>query len=693
MEPARPAPLVRFGRETCGDPAAASRREWLITNGLGGYASVALDGTPVRRYSGWLIAALEPPVARTVLVGAILERATAAGVTCELGVLERPGRGRDPDGGRYLEHFELEGTRPVWRYAVGGALLERTAWMGHGRNTTYVRYRVLRGGPVALEVTPLVTHRDHHELPPTDRRPITTTVAADGLEVGWPGVATRLQLRGAGGRVVRQPDGNGAGWVRGISHSAETERGLDDVSDLAAPGHFAVELADSAAWTLVMSAEAPADVDLDAEAALAGARAREAALLEQAHSAGADIVDPLVRQLVLAADQFIVARAIPGEAGVGRSVIAGYPWFNDWGRDTMIALPGLDDASAILRGFAPWVRDGLLPNSFPDAERVEPAYHTADAALWYAHAVNAYRASTGDEALVDDLLPVLRGILDHYLAGTRFGIGVDPDDGLLYAGEPGVQLTWMDAKAGEWVVTPRVGKPVEIQALWIHACRIVSGFCLDRGDPASAERYASLGERAATSFRARYWNPDRGCLFDVVDGPSGDDPALRLNQILALSLEPDLVAPDHARAVMAAVTGTLWIGLGLRTLAPSDPDYLGTYRGKPGAARRRVSPGDRLDLARWRLRGGAASRWVERRRGSCAPRRILGSSPGRRSWHGVGVPGRRPAPSTGRLLRPGVGRRRGASGASPRDVGPRVSPAVSRRRAPPPGDRRHRCAP
>ena len=586
MDPSVFAPLVRFGRETCGDPAAALRREWLVTNGLGGYASTALDGTPVRRYSGWLIAALEPPVARTVLVGAILERATADGVTCELGALDRSGRGREPDGGRHLEHFELEGMRPTWRYAVGGSLLEKTAWMAHGWNTTYVRYRVLRGGPVALEVTPLVTHRDHHQLRPMDGRPITTAPLADGLEVSWPEVATRLQLRGAGARVTPHADGTAAGWVRGIYHRVETAQVLDEVSDLAVPGRFTVDLAEGAAWTLMMSAEAPTDLDLDCEAALAAARARDATLLERARSSGADTDDPLVRQLVLAADQFIVARPIPGESDVGRSVIAGYPWFNDWGRDTMISLPGLclatgrfDDAERILRSFATWVRDGLLPNNFPDAERAEPAYHTVDAALWYVHAVEAYRAATGDEALVDGLLPTLCQVLDHHVAGTRFGIGVDPDDGLLRAGEPGVQLTWMDAKAGDWVVTPRAGKPVEIQALWIHACRIVARFCRQRGDDGVAERYADQGERAAASFRARYFRADLGHCLDVVDGPGGDDPALRPNQLFAVSLEPDLLGPDQALAVVAAVTRSLWIGLGLRTLAPSDPAYLGTYRG------------------------------------------------------------------------------------------------------------------
>ena len=331
MDPAAPAPFIRFDREACRDPTIALRREWLVTNGLGGYASTALDGTPLRSYSGWLIAALEPPVGRTVLVGAILERATAGGVTCELGTLDRADGGRDPDGGRFLEHFELDGMRPVWRYAVGDALLEKTAWMGHGRNTAYVRYRVIAGGPVALEVTPLVTHRDHHELRPMDRRPIATSPLQDGFEVRWPDTPTRLKLRGAGARVSARVAGSAggrgaapeAGWVRGIRHLLETERGLADLSDLAAPGTFVLELPHGGSWTLVMSTEALADIDPDSgrdgETALAASRARDTALVARARSVGADTDDPLVRQLVLAADQFIVSPsdspARPRQAG------------------------------------------------------------------------------------------------------------------------------------------------------------------------------------------------------------------------------------------------------------------------------------------------------------------------------------------------------------------------------------------
>ncbi len=577
-------PLVRFGRETCGDPAAASRREWIVTNGLGGYATAALDGAPVRRYSGWLVAALEPPVARTVLVGGLLETATVGGDSAELGALARTGSRRNPNGGRHLEAFQLEGMRPAWRYVVGGAVVEKRAWMAYGANTTYVQYRVLRGGPVDLRVEPLIAHRDHHELNPRDERRPAVSRVADGLAARWDGEATLLSLLGPGAVATPQRAGTDRGWVRGIALAAESERGLDDVGDLAVAGAFQVSLADGDAWTLVLTVEDPAIVELDGDRALAAARARDRELL--ARAGVGESADPVVRQLVLAADQFLVTRPIRGEATPGRSVIAGYPWFNDWGRDTMIALPGLtlrtgrfEDAERILRSYAPFVRYGLLPNSFPDAEREEPWYHTVDAALWYVHAVRAYRDATGDEALVDDLLPTLRQVVDRYHDGTRFGIGVDPADGLVRAGVPGVQLTWMDARADDWVVTPRMGKPIEIAGLWVHACRTLAGFCAARGQQALADRYAAWAEAAASSFRARYFRRDLGWCADVLDGPDGDELHLRPNQLLALAVEPDLFAPDEARAVVDACARELLVAGALRSLAPSDPAYLGAYRG------------------------------------------------------------------------------------------------------------------
>ena len=602
----RYTPLVRLGREICGEPGAALRREWLVTNGLGGYAAMSLAGAPTRSYHGYLVAALQPPVGRTVLVAGLAEELTVEGEPpVPLHALEvAPGR-FEPAGWRQLESFTLEGTIPAWRFVVGGAVLEKRAWMAHGANATFVRYRLDGGapGPARLTVRPLVTCRDHHAVRADDRRaPIVTPVpgsrtvagsaavpgsagVACGAAVAWPGETARLQLHGPGATFA-----TGRRQLIDLVLRAETERGEPDRSNLWTVGEFAVTLQPGESWTLVLAAgdDALAAAGADGEAALAAERARLTGLLARADATDAE---PVVRQLVLAADQFIVERRIPGADQPGLSVIAGYPWFNDWGRDTMIALPGLalatgrtGDAATILRSFAPWVRDGLLPNSFPDAERAEPAYNTVDAALWYVGAVRACHEATGDEALVDALLPALREIVDRYLGGTRFGIGVDPADGLVRAGVPGLQLTWMDARAGDWVVTPRIGKPVEIQALWVNALRAVAAFCRARGavdaDRAGdAARYEAAADRAAVSFRARFWRPELGFCADVVDGPDGDELALRPNQLLAVSLPEPLLPPDAARSVVAACTRALLVPCGLRSLDPGDPAYHGSYTG------------------------------------------------------------------------------------------------------------------
>jgi predicted glycogen debranching enzyme len=292
-----------------------------------------------------------------------------------------------------------------------------------------------------------------------------------------------------------------------------------------------------------------------------------------------------VQQLVLAADQFLVARPLADEPD-GRSVIAGYHWFNDWGRDTMISLPGLtlatgraEEAASILRTFARYLADGLLPNNFPDSAGVVPGYNTADATLWYILSIRAYEEATGDDSLVSDLLPALLQVVERHLEGTRYGIGVDPADGLLRAGEPGVQLTWMDAKVGDWVVTPRIGKPVEINALWYNALRAIAEFHAVRGDAATAARLTDLANRTRESFLARFRRPDLDYLADVVDGPDGDDWTLRPNQVFALSLPHPMLEGDEARTVLDAVSRSLLTSYGLRSLTPLDPAYRGTYGG------------------------------------------------------------------------------------------------------------------
>jgi predicted glycogen debranching enzyme len=569
-------PHVHFGREIAGDLEPALRREWLVTNGIGGYASGTVAGPNTRRYHGLLVAALAPPAERTVMVGGHIEWATYAGQRYSLSAHEYGGTTIDPRGYRRLESFRLEGTVPVWVFELGDALLERRIFMPHGANTTYVGYRLLRGtGTVELEVTPLVTYRDFHSLshgqgwtPSVETMPRGATVHAfDG--------ATSFYLLARDGALVPMRE-----WYWNFSHREETGRGLDDRSDLFAAGRFTASISTSSPWALVLSTNP--DAELDADQVLARELERQRALLRRA---GVLDMPPAVQQLTLAADQFIVDRLAPDEpSGYGTTVIAGYHWFADWGRDTMISLPGLtlatgrpDEAADILRTFARYVQDGLLPNNFPDHPGVDPGYNTADASLWYLIAVHAYVEATADRVLADDLLPTLQIIVDAHIRGTRYHIGVDPEDGLLRAGEPGVQLTWMDAKVGDWVVTPRVGKPVEINALWYNALRILTSFLRGRGEDAAP--YESLAEQVLISFRARFIRSGQEHLLDVVDGPEGDDNRVRPNQIFAVSLPYPLVAGDEARAVVDVAGRELLTSLGLRSLTPSDDAYRGDYSG------------------------------------------------------------------------------------------------------------------
>jgi predicted glycogen debranching enzyme len=579
-------PLIRFGREICGDLEPALRREWLVTNGLGGFASATVSGIPTRSYHGLLVAALDPPEERTVLVGGMVEWATYGGLRFPLSAFEYGTGLVDPQGYRHMQSFSLEGMLPVWVFALAEALLERRVWMPHGANTTYVTYRLLRAtGPVDLEITPLVTYRSFHAL-----------ASGQGWQIGVEAVSQGAAIHAYDGAVpfyLRADDAQfapGGAWWWNFEYRAEAERGLNARGDLFAPGTFTATLRPGTALTLELTTEASAS--LDGRRALADEQARQTNLLRRAGVSGAH---PVVQQLTLAADQFVVARTAAAGAPAagtpeaaprqGKTIIAGYHWFGDWGRDTMISLPGLtlatgrpEDADGILRTFALFVKDGLLPNNFPDRAGTDPGYNTVDASLWYVLAVRAYQAATGDSSLVDALLPVLRDIVDHHIQGTRYSIGVDPADGLLRAGEPGVQLTWMDAKVGDWVITPRIGKPVEINALWYNALCTLAEFLDARGDTA-AQRYRSLAEQARASFQARFLHADHPYLADVVDGPQGDDWTLRPNQIFAISLPYPLLDGTNARTVLDAVGRGLLTSYGLRSLAPSDPAYHGTYGG------------------------------------------------------------------------------------------------------------------
>ncbi|MGD8793932.1 MAG: amylo-alpha-1,6-glucosidase [Anaerolineae bacterium] len=582
--------MIDFGRDLCGDLRCSGEREWLVTNGIGGYAMGTVAGVLTRRYHGLLVAAFQPPVERTLLLAKLDETATYQGRAYPLFTNRWSGDEVEPAGFHHLERFRLEGTTPVWTFALADALLEKRVWMEPGANTTYVRYDLRRGGgPLTLEIKALIDYRDHHGNTHADYepRPFTVETAPGGLRITVGHRSPPLYLLSEDARALLRYQ-----WYHNYRLSVEEYRGLDPLDDNLHTGLFEATLEPGETLTLVASTQA--DADLDGDAAYARRQAHEADLLSRARPHLPD-APPEIEHLVLAADQFVVRRPVPGagggEAGAqGRSVIAGYPWFSDWGRDTMISLPGLvlttgrpEVAARVLRTYAHYVDQGMLPNRFPD-EGQAPEYNTADATLWYFEALRSYQAALRrhdpdtavDGDLLRDLFPVLAEIVDCHRRGTRYGIGLDPDDGLLRAGEEGHQLTWMDAKVEDWVVTPRSGKPVEINALWYNALCIMADFARHLGhDPAL---YEELADAALAGF-ARFWNEEWGYLYDMLDGPRGDDATLRPNQLLAVSLPYSPLPADRQRAVVDACARHLLTSHGLRSLAPEDGQYIGRYGG------------------------------------------------------------------------------------------------------------------
>jgi predicted glycogen debranching enzyme len=544
----------------------------LVTNGLGGYASGTVGGCLTRRYHGLLIAALKPPLARTLMLTKLDESVTYAGRDYALFANLWVGETMEPEGFRHLERFHLEGTIPVWTYACADALLEKRIWMEPGANTTYVQYHYRRGqAPLDISLKALVNYRDHHELQRALGRWMRVEPVGGGVRVVAHDDAVPYYLLSATANLETCHE-----WHRDFYLQMEARRGLDMVEDHLCAGVFQATLEPGENLTLVASTSATPS--LDGEAAYKVRQSYERALLKRA---GSITTTPPMEQLVLAADQFIVRRELP-ESPEGRSVIAGYPWFADWGRDTMIALPGLslttgryDVARQILRVFARYVDQGMLPNNFPEVGE-QPGYNTVDATLWYFQALRAYHAATKDTDLLREIFPILEEIIHWHERGTRYQIHVDPEDGLLYAGEPGSQLTWMDVKVEDWVVTPRTGKAVEINALWYNTLRTLADFAEILGKPAT--EFLKAAERVRAGF-ARFWNAEVGYCYDVLDTPDGDDATLRPNQLFVVSLPYSPLSPEQQKAVVDVCAQTLLTSHGLRSLSPDAPDYEGSYGG------------------------------------------------------------------------------------------------------------------
>ncbi|MEB3283492.1 MAG: amylo-alpha-1,6-glucosidase [Lyngbya sp.] len=575
--------IITFGREICCDLASAESREWLITNGIGGYASGTIAGLLTRRYHGLLLAALNPPLGRTLLLAKLDETASYGNRLFPI-YTNRWADGKvDPEGFKHLERFYLDGTIPTWNFACADALLEKRVWMQQGENTTYIQYRLHRATqPMTLTIKALVNHRDYHHNTHANQWPIQVDTIEHGVCIKAFQLATPLYLLTDGAKVATSIATHP--WYYGFDLAVERERGLDDSEDHLHGATFHTTL--EAGQSITFVASTSPSPQLNGEIALASRRHYEQQLLQ--NSPVSEQTPQWIHQLVLAADQFIVERPTADEPE-GKTIMAGYPWFGDWGRDTMISLPGLtlytgrlDVARSILRTFAQYVDQGMLPNRFPDRGDL-PDYNAVDATLWYFEAIRAYVDASGDESLVQELFPILAEIIDWYKRGTRYNIRLDPEDGLIYAGEPGVQLTWMDAKVGDWVVTPRMGKPIEVNALWYHALQMMMRFAQQLGKP--YDEYQQLAQQTAKGF-ARFWNDEAEYCYDVLDTPKGNDASLRPNQILAVSLPPFaansypcLLNAKRQRQVVDICAQELLTSYGLRSLAPDDPQYKGSYTG------------------------------------------------------------------------------------------------------------------
>lgn len=545
----------------------ATQLEWLETNGLGGWAGSSVTGTNTRRYHGLLVAAIVPPAERMLLVSKLDETIVVGDRRYELGTNLYPGDTIHPQGYQYLESF-TKGLFPQWMYDTGTARLKKTIAMIHGENTTIIRYEVIKSAlEFTLELLPLIAARGYHSLSRQGPQLHWDVNFENGIFHNQPDGKTDLFISIPGSSYQHNPS-----WYNNFQYSIEQYRGLDNSEDLFNHGLFAVTLREGDSLEIIISTENPKD--RDAQKLLACEKLRRQALI----SGQPD--DEMFKQLVLAADQFIVKRDTDL-----KTIIAGYHWFTDWGRDTMISLPGLclstgrfDDAKKIIAAFAKSVSEGMLPNRFQDNGEA-PEYNNVDGTLWYFIAVYKYLQASGDKQFVlTEVLPVLSGIIDRHIKGTRYNIHVD-EDGLLYSGETGQQLTWMDARIGTWVVTPRMGKPVEIQALWYNALRIVAELLTMKKKKKDAAIIETYAQQARDSFRKKFWYDKESYLYDNIDENGNSVTELRPNQLFAISLPFPLIEGVKAKSILRIIEEKLYTPVGLRSLAADDERYVHQYGG------------------------------------------------------------------------------------------------------------------
>jgi predicted glycogen debranching enzyme len=566
--------------------------EWLETNGLGGWSGSSIIGCNTRRYHGLLVAATRPPTERMVLVSKLDETIVVNDQRFELGTNDY-GNSVQPNGNQYLISFERK-KFPEWIYDLNGIVLKRTVTMVHNENTTLIMYEVIRARTeFTMELLPLIAARGYHSLQHAYNNIFWDVQFENGIFHNQPyDGGPDIFISVPGSTYQHQPR-----WFYKFNYELEKYRGLDFEEDLFNHGILSVQLKEGAKLGIIISTQNP--VGKNTHELFLKEAGRKDSLLQISNS-------ELVQQLTLAADQFIVRRDVAqnisavnekmnhadntsstgeGKGEALKTVIAGYHWFTDWGRDTMISLPGLclttgryTDAKKIISAFAKNVSMGMLPNRFQDNNE-PPEYNNVDGTLWYFIAIYKYLQATGDkEFILQEILPVLKDIIDWHFKGTRYNIHVD-EDGLLYAGEKGQQLTWMDARIGDWVVTPRMGKPVEIQALWYNTLKIFAGLLEMNGQQKDADLVHLSATKAKISFEEKFWYVKGSYLYDVIDENGKPDASLRPNQLFAISLPYALLSGEKANAVLAKVEEKLYTPVGLRSLSPDDSRYVGLYGG------------------------------------------------------------------------------------------------------------------
>ena len=566
-------------------------REWLVTNGIGGYASGTISGAPTRRFHGVLISALPSPHGRTMMLNDVSEQVVLRdGDSFDVASEETTTGMSNFRALTHLEVFRLEAGLPLWIYKFHDRVLEKRIHLVNRQNTAHVTY-VWRGpDPATLRLRPAMYFRPHEgALSGLEAARYSTQMKDEWLQINNHSELPSLKVSVSHLESTFHPEEK---VVPDLRFRTEENRGYDFQGNLWSPGYFEVSVRPNDRVTFIGSTEQWEVLEaLDAEEAFHAEMERRRRLVSMCNPA---LVDAFGAELTLAADQFLIspagrvadtARALAAGDEI-RTVIAGYHWFTDWGRDTMISLEGLTlttgrhaEAGYILRTFAHYIRDGLIPNMFPEG-KTEGLYHTADATLWFFHAIHRYIEYTQDRATLRLLLPHLCEVVEAHLNGTRFGIKVDPNDGLLRQGAEGYQLTWMDAKVGDWVVTPRRGKAIEINALWYNALRLLENWLREERGAEDAAKISDHAERTFDSFNRRFWYAEGQYLYDIVDGDDGNnDAALRPNQLFAISLDHPVLEQKHWASVVCIVQQKLLTPVGLRSLSPDHPDYKPRYYG------------------------------------------------------------------------------------------------------------------